>query len=262
MAVGLVCLALMPCARGAEWTVLEHCRLVENPSNDGDSFVVESVVPYRGERKNRYRLYFVDTAETDSNSDFKRNRLKEQAAYWERGNPDFALQMGLRAKQTVAQWMRSGFTVYTRGDCAPSLGAPRYYALIRFQEGWLDERLVADGLVRLYGADTDLPDGTSADRHWQQLRALERSARAFRVNGWRNTQPVRPSVENQDVQRNDTVLARDTWIYSTRDGSKVMALLKGTPVHVLEPAAGSRMRIRFEQTGRVYEGLCEKSSLQ
>jgi hypothetical protein len=41
-----------------------------------------------------------------------------------------------------------------------------------------------------------------------------------------------------------------------------MAFLKGTRVSVLGSADGSRVRIRFEQNGMVYEGLCEKSSLE
>ncbi|MDD3275712.1 MAG: hypothetical protein PHP93_01535 [Kiritimatiellales bacterium] len=250
------------CSASAEWIVLENCRLVENQSNDGDSFVVECSTPYRGETQNRFRLYFVDTAETDSNSDFKRERLKEQAAYWESDNPDVALKMGLRAEQTVKKWMRSSFSVYTQGEYAPSMGAPRYYALVQIGGRWLDELLAEEGLVRIYGDGTDLPDGTSADNHWRKLHELERAARSAGLNGWR-TAPEKEErgTEAKIVERHDAALTRDAWIYSTKDGRKVMALLKGTPVSVLGSADGSRVRIRFKQNGTVYEGLCEKSSL-
>jgi hypothetical protein len=235
--------------------------LVENQSNDGDSFVIECATPYRGEMQNRFRLYFVDTAETDSNSKFKRDRLKEQAAYWESDNPDFALQMGLRAEQTVKKWMRSSFTVYTQGGYAPSMGAPRYYAMIRIKDRWMDELLAEEGLVRIIGDSTDLPDGTSAASHLRTLHEEERAARDAGRNGWRTASKVESEPKEKAFQRHDTVLVRDAWIYSVKDGRKVMALLKGTKVSVLKPAEDSRFRVRFERNGKVYEGLCEKRSL-
>lgn len=244
----------------AEWTCLENCKLVENQSNDGDSFVAECSTPYRGEIQNRFRLYFVDTAETDANSDFKRERLKEQAAYWGGDDPDFALQMGLRAEQAVKKRLRGGFAIYTQGGYAPSMGAPRYYALIRVDGRWLDELLAEEGLVRIHGDGTDLPDGTSADSHWRKLRELECSARSANLNGWRNAkQETVPKAEVFTPR--DAVLICDSWIYSVKDGARVMALPKGTPVSVMAPSDGSRLRVRFERAGSVYEGLCEKSSL-
>lgn len=244
--------------------MLENCKLVENQSNDGDSFLVECATPYRGEAQNRFRLYFIDTPETDSNSDFKRARLIEQAAYWDSKDPDFALQMGLRAEQAVKKQLRSGFTLYTQGDYAPSMGAPRYYAMIRVKDRWLDELLVEEGLARVYGDGTGLPDGTSADSHWRTLRELERTARNAKTNGWRFAAGSAGPVPEPDAafRRHDAVLLRDAWIYSLKDGSKVMALSRGTAVSVTAPADDTRVRIRFERGGTVYEGLCEKSSLQ
>ncbi|MFA7256631.1 MAG: hypothetical protein WC047_03550 [Kiritimatiellales bacterium] len=248
----------------AEWTMLKNCKLVENQSNDGDSFVVQCSTPYRGEIQNRFRLYFVDTAETDANSDFKRDRLKEQAAYWGGDNPDFALQIGLRAEQSVKKWLRGGFTVYTQGEYAPSMGAPRYYAMVRVNDRWLDEMLVEEGLARIYGDDTELPEGVSADSHLRRLYELERAARTAGLNGWRYAGKPEPSASPppENFVRHDAVLVRDAWIYSTKDGTKVMALLKGTPVSVLAPNGDSRFRIRFERNGKVYEGLCEKGNLE
>lgn len=247
---------------GADWTVLKNCKLVENQFNDGDSFVIQSAVPYRGELQNRFRLYFVDTAETDANSDFKRERLKEQADYWGSDRPDFALQMGLRAEQSVKKWMRGGFIVYTQGAYAPSLGAPRYYAMVRIQNRWLDDMLVEKGLARIYGSDTELPEGISADSHLKHLHNLERAARAEGINGWRYAVKAEPApVEETVFKRHDAVLVCDAWIYSTHDGSKVAALLKGTQVSVMAPDGDTRFRIRFKRNGTVYEGLCEKGNL-
>jgi hypothetical protein len=249
----------------ADWTELTGCRLVENGSNDGDSFLIESPVPYRGETVQRYRLYFVDTAETDSNSPFKLDRLKDQAAYWGSDDPDFALQMGLRAEQTVKKWMRSSFTVYTQGEYAPSLGAPRCYALIRIGDCWLDEMLVEEGLARIFGSGSDLPDGTSADSHRSRLQTLERSARADSRNGWRyaSCTEEQPDVQKKsEFQPHDTVTVRDAWIYSLKTGAKAAVLPKGSAVSVLEESDGTRLRVRFKLNGKVYEGLCEKQSLK
>ena len=180
-------LCIVGASASAEWTVLEKCKLTKNSSNDADSFVVECAEAYRGEKQNRFRLYYVDAAETDANSDFKQDRLKEQAAYWGSDDPDFALRMGLRAAQTVQKILRRGFTVYTRGEYAPSMGRPRYYAMVRVKDRWLDEILAEEGLVRIYGKGANLPDGTHANTHRSRLRQMERNAKAARRNGWRNS---------------------------------------------------------------------------
>jgi len=246
--------------QAVDWVELKNCKLVENQSNDGDSFVVECATAYRGEAKNRFRLYFVDTAETDANSDFKKERLKEQAAYWENSDPDFAMRMGMRAEQTVKKWMRFGFTVYTQGEYAPSLGAPRYYALIRINDRWLDELLAEEGLVRIYGDGTDLPDGTDEKNHWRKLHELERAARSENRNGWRAASEAAAEVP-QVFSPHDAVLKSTAWIYSLKDGRKIFVLGKGTLVTVLAPADNAQMRIRFEKNGKVYEGLCSKRNL-
>ena len=243
----------------AEWTVLENCKLVRSESNDGDSFLVECSVPYRGETQHRVRLYFVDTAETSSNSDFMKKRLKEQSEYWGQDDPDFALRMGLRAQQIVQKMLRSNFTVYTRGEYAPSMGRPRYYATVFVKDRWLDEILVEDGLVRIHGKGAHLPDGINANTHRSRLRQLERSAKAAKRNGWFNA--VVEEEAPAAFEPHDAISKGITWIYSAQDGRKVTVLPAGTEVTVVAPAEKSRMRIRFEQNGKVYEGLCDKRNL-
>jgi hypothetical protein len=44
-----------------DWIVLEDCRLIPNPANDGDSFHVSA-----GEKEYLFRLYLVDAPETDA----------------------------------------------------------------------------------------------------------------------------------------------------------------------------------------------------
>lgn len=252
LAFGMTCFS-------ADWVELKDCKLVRSESNDGDSFLIECSEPYRGETQHRVRLYFVDTAETSSNSDFMKERLKEQAAYWGYKDSDFALRIGLRAQQTVQKMLRSNFTVYTRGEYAPSMGRPRYYATVFVKDRWLDEILVADGLVRIYGKGAHLPDGTNANTHRSRLRKLERAAKAAKRNGWRY------AVVEEEVpaafEPHDSIVKSNAWIYSIKDGSKITVLPAGTEVTVVEPAKNGRLRIRFEKDGKVYEGLCLKKNI-
>lgn len=172
------------CSAFAQWTVLENCRLVENRFNDADSFLVECDRPFQGKTCNRFRLYFVDAAETDARSAFKSARLAAQAAYWGRKDPAFALQMGLLAKQSVQRLLKGRFTLYTQGETAPSSGVPRYYAMIRIRDRWLSELLVEEGLVRLYGKGVDLPFQRTEQQYWRFLHRLERAAKMEQRNGW------------------------------------------------------------------------------
>ena len=244
----------------AEWTVLKDCRMVENQFNDADSFIVESKTLYRGEMKNRFRLYFVDSAETDASSKFEKDRVLDQAKYWGSTDPDFAMKMGLRAEQQVKRLLCGGFDVYTQGEYAPTLGAPRYYALVKIKDRWLDEILVEGGLARIYGKGTNLPDGTDAKMHWRTLYAFEHMAKSKHQNGWLGA--VGEKEAPKTFEPYDAVVQSSTWIYSTKDGRRIMMLRKGTTVTVVSSAEGSRMCICFKKNGKVYEGLCKKSRLK
>lgn len=260
---GLLLLMVACRVAAEEWTVLENCRLVETAANDADSFEVRSVEPFRGKTENRFRLYFVDAAETDRNSEFKRERLREQAAYWGSDDPDFALQTGLRAEQFVRRLLRGRFTVYTKGDYAPSLGEPRCYALVRIGDRWLDDILAEQGLVRIYGQGTDLPDGRSEQMHWNRLHQMERAARSQRLNGWGRSVENKPAAEEDEMfQPHDALTSRITWIYSVKNGRKVTVLPAGSTVSVMEKTDNGRSRIRFKKDDRVYEGLCETACLR
>jgi len=246
----------------AEWMLLENCKLVRSDSNDGDSFLVECATEYRGESKHRFRLYFVDTAETSSNSDFMKERLEEQATYWGGNDPDFAMRMGLRAQQTVRKLLGNRFDVYTQGEYAPTLGRPRLYAMVRVNDRWLSEILVEEGLVRIHGSGAKLFNGTSAKSYRSKLQRLERTAKSARRNAWARTD-AEPMKTTEDVfQPHDAVLKKISWIYSLKDGRKVTVLPAGAQVTVVEPAKQSRMRIRFEKNGTVFEGHCYKRNLE
>src|SRR5262249_54599424 len=57
-----------------DWVVLENCRLILNPANDGDSFHVSV-----GPNEYIFRLYMVDAPETD---EMTPGRLVQQAKYF------------------------------------------------------------------------------------------------------------------------------------------------------------------------------------
>src|SRR5215213_2454610 len=53
-----------------DWVVLENCRLIANPANDGDSFHVSA-----GEKEYIFRLHLIDALETEA---MEPRRLIEQ----------------------------------------------------------------------------------------------------------------------------------------------------------------------------------------
>jgi len=167
-----------------EWVKLENCRLIENRYNDGDSFLVESPEPFKSRAVNRFRLYFVDTAETSSNSPFMRKRLDYQAEYWGHDDTARTLETGRRAKLAVREKLHGVFTVYTWGEQAKTKGMPRYFVMVRVGGQWLSEWLVEQGRVRIYGMPTDLPDGTTGEEYIQHLEKLEKTARREKRNAW------------------------------------------------------------------------------
>ena len=68
-------LCLCTPAIASEWQTIRNCRLIENESNDGDSFHVKA----DGEER-IFRLYFVDTPEADADDSRVQDRIAKQAA--------------------------------------------------------------------------------------------------------------------------------------------------------------------------------------
>jgi hypothetical protein len=77
-------------AGSKDWTMLENCRLIANPANDGDSFHVSA-----GANEYIFRLYLVDAPETD---EMTPGRLVEQAKYFGISVPQ-AIEVGRAAKE-------------------------------------------------------------------------------------------------------------------------------------------------------------------
>ena len=170
---------LLPTAslRGkGEWTRLEHCHLVPNPANDGDSFHVRVT-----EKEYIFRLYLVDAPETDAADPA---RLIEQAKHFGISVPQ-VIDLGERAKSFVQEKLAKPFTVYTR--MANAMGRSnneRFYGFVQTKEGDLGEQLIANGLARIYGRRAPPPGVSSSTAERQKLRELEDEAKQHKLGGW------------------------------------------------------------------------------
>src|SRR5437870_11059995 len=126
-----------------EWTKLEHCQLVRNPGNDGDSFHVRA-----NDKEYIFRLYLVDAPETDARIPA---RLIEQAKYFQITVPQ-AIEVGEAAKEFTREKLREPFTVFTRmSDAMGDSRIERRAAFVQTKEGDLGEQLVRNGLGRVFG---------------------------------------------------------------------------------------------------------------
>jgi competence protein ComEA len=185
----LLATASLP-AKG-EWTRLEHCRLVPNPGNDGDSFHARA-----NEKEYIFRLYLVDAPETDAADPA---RLIEQAKHFGISVPR-VIELGEAAKSFVQEKLAEPFTVYTR--MANAMGRSnneRFYAFVQTKEGDLGEQLVANGLARIYGKRAPPPGASSSTAERQKLEELEDEAKQHKLGGWganieRSNAPIESSA--------------------------------------------------------------------
>ncbi|HYK24256.1 MAG TPA: thermonuclease family protein, partial [Candidatus Acidoferrum sp.] len=121
-----------------EWVVLENCRLIMNPANDGDSFHASA-----GDKEYLFRLYLVDAPETDA---LTPARLIEQAKYFGITVPQ-AIEVGETAKAFTRQKLSQPFTVFTHmTDAMGRSRMERFYAFVQTKDGELGEQLVRNGL--------------------------------------------------------------------------------------------------------------------
>jgi endonuclease YncB( thermonuclease family) len=157
---------------------LDGCAYKPQRWDDGDSFHV--ILPYQKELI--FRLYFVDTPEEER---VYADRIAEQAAYFGM-TPDAVLQIGREASEFTKQALTKPFTIYTRWRRALGRSAIwRYYAIVVTADGHdLNELLVSNGLARIYGTRTPLPDGRDSRTYLAHLHELENEARAAKRGAW------------------------------------------------------------------------------
>jgi len=159
-----------------DWIVLENCRLISNPANDGDSFHASA-----GAREYIFRLYMVDAPETDA---MNPARLVEQAKYFAITVPQ-AIEVGLAAKEFTREKLSEPFTVFTRmSDAMGHSKLERFYAFVQTKDGDLGELLVRNGLARNYGFKAVPPGLRNSRLEVEKLQQFEDDAKRERIGGW------------------------------------------------------------------------------
>ena len=180
--IGWVCLALvwaLPGARASvsgKWEKMEDCVLADGYM-DGDSFHIRY-----NNKDIIIRLYFVDCPET--NKEFE-DRNNDQAGYFGVSDNQ-VVPLGQKGKKFTQKLLTGRkFTVWTRWeDAQGSSQQQRFFGIVQIGKEDLGELLVANGLARVYGASTVLPNGNSIDSEFERLRQMERRAKAKRLGGW------------------------------------------------------------------------------
>ena len=154
----------------------KDCRYLPNAANDGDSFHVQA-----GGKEYIFRLYFVDSPETDASLP---RRVAEQTKYFAVTTPQ-ALEIGLEAEKFTRQQLARPFTVRTcKQDARGRSRLKRYFAFVQTGSADLGEQLVANGLARVYGAASEAPDMNTPEVEWRKLEQLERKAKEQKIGGW------------------------------------------------------------------------------
>src|SRR5207249_3517120 len=171
-----VCVAHVSARESQDWIVLENCRLISNPANDGDSFHASA-----GAREYIFLLYMVDAPETD---EMNPTRLVEQAKYFAITVPQ-AIEVGLAAKEFTRAQLSESFTVFTHmSDAMGRSKLERFYAFVQTKAGDLGEELVRNGLARNYGFKAVPPGLRNSRLEVEKLEQFEDEAKQERIGGW------------------------------------------------------------------------------
>jgi TolA-binding protein len=194
------CLAALLCAApsshagvSGKWEKFEDCVLTDGYM-DGDSFHVRA-----NNKDIIIRLYFVDCPET--NKEFE-DRNADQSTYFGISETQ-VVPLGLKGERfTKKELSGKKFTVWTRWeDARGNSQQQRFYGIVKIGKEDLADLLVANGLARVYGGTTVLPNGTSIDARFEQLRQLERRAKAKRLGGWARKKSL--SKDGDVIQADD-----------------------------------------------------------
>ncbi|MGR3179125.1 MAG: helix-hairpin-helix domain-containing protein [Candidatus Anammoxibacter sp.] len=165
-----------------------NVRLVNNPSNDGDSFHVDAAG-----RHIHVRLYFVDCPETSISSKSDARHVREQTRYFGLSSADRTIHFGSEAKKFVDGILSKPFTLYTA--FASALGRSSkgrvYGFVVTADENDLASLLVKNGFARAYGIGRKTPGGIPRDEMVERLRDLEASAMLKRTGLWSESDPDR-----------------------------------------------------------------------
>ena len=104
----------------ADLQMFSNARLMNDPANDGDSFLVEA-----GGKSFRVRLYFVDCPETSIAFTSDAQRVREQTRYFGLSDVKRAIHFGDEAKTFVDHILAKPFTFHTAFASAQGRSAKR-----------------------------------------------------------------------------------------------------------------------------------------
>jgi len=166
--------------------VFSNVTLVDNPANDGDSFLIKTK-----EKSFRVRLYFVDCPETFAGSDADVGRVLEQTRYFGLSDAARTVHFGKEAKTFTKHALAQPFTVYTAfADALGRTSEGRVYAFVTTYDGNdLASLLVKNGFARTHGVGRQTPNGVSRDEMNERLRDFEVSAMLKRAGVWFESDP-------------------------------------------------------------------------
>lgn len=247
-----------------KWREYTGCRVIPNASNDGDSFHVKPTNIKT--RSYLFRLYFVDTPESESSLP---ERLQVQADYFGVPESKDILKIGKEAVKFTENFLADGnFTVYSRlSDALGRSDMDRDYAMVLNAAGQdLGTELVRNGLARVYGQGSDLGDLEPYKRDenawWRRLRQVELEAKKEKRGAWALAggppNPLAALTAPRQVAEQDVVLARPIYLYPLDPANALpLGTLKaGLTVHVVKGATPDKAHVRFtSSSGQVYEGL-------
>lgn len=180
-----ICLLTSTAGTAAELITLHDAKLIDNPSNDGDSFFVNV-----NGKELHMRLYFVDCMETNYSSKAEVDRIIEQRRHFGLPNTHAVVRFGQAATAYVKQVLAEPFTIFTSYASSPGRGS-RIYGFIKTSDGeYLSEQLVREGLARIHGTTRMNPEGIPSDITLQRLQDLKDLALLNRAGIWQESDPV------------------------------------------------------------------------
>jgi competence ComEA-like helix-hairpin-helix protein len=183
----------------ADLQMFSNGRLINDPANDGDSFLVEA-----NGKSFHVRLYFVDCPETLIAFTGDAQRVREQTRYFGLSDAKRTIHFGNEAKTFVDHALVKPFTVHTA--FASALGRSskgRVYGFITTADGNdLASLLVKNGFARTSGMGRETFDEVSRDEMVKRLRDFEISAMLKRVGIWSESDPDR-IAELRSKQRSE-----------------------------------------------------------
>jgi competence ComEA-like helix-hairpin-helix protein len=172
----------------ADLQMFSNAKLINNPANDGDSFLVEA-----NGKSFRVRLYFVDCPETSISSESDARRVREQTRYFGLSRAARTIHFGNEAKIFVERILAKPFTVHTAFASALGRSAKgRVYGFITTTVGDdLASLLVKNGLARTHGIGRKTPNSIPRNEMIERLRDLETSAMLKHIGIWSESDPDR-----------------------------------------------------------------------